>query len=252
MKQSTIAKILISLVAILYLGVSLVSTFHVIDFFKLTNVGWAAILLAVMFEVGQMGTLFLITSDVMKKVKKNIVWALFILLTAMQVMGNMYYAYTHANGFGEWAELFSLENEPVIFQKRILAIVAGAILPLIALGFVKALSDYLNPDDKKEKVDKPKEDLGLLLDSDKRSGPIGTSEPQERLIIEEPNKTAEVAEVTETPEKPKQESIDIVDLAVNTLTEELEKAKEIEEEVAPSVSESIKDNVLEKIRVYKK
>ena len=44
-----------------------------------------------------------------------------------------------------WIELFGLEEEEPIVQKRILSIVSGAVLPLVALGFIKSLVDYIRP-----------------------------------------------------------------------------------------------------------
>jgi hypothetical protein len=62
-------------------------------------------------------------------------------------MGNAYYAYVHLENYQAWVELFGLIEEEPIFQKRILSIVSGAILPLVALGFIKSLVDYIKPSD---------------------------------------------------------------------------------------------------------
>ena len=62
-------------------------------------------------------------------------------------MGNTFYAYTHLNNFEQWIELFGLVEEDPIYQKRILSIISGAILPLVSLGFIKSLVDYIKPDD---------------------------------------------------------------------------------------------------------
>jgi len=78
------------------------------------------------------------------------VWTLFILLTAMQAMGNTYYAYTHLDNFNSWIELFGLVDEELIYQKRTLSIISGAILPFVALGFIKSLVDYIKPDEDEE------------------------------------------------------------------------------------------------------
>jgi hypothetical protein len=127
----------------LYLVVSLISTIHVIDFFKLSNPDWLAISLAISFEIGAAASLAsLIALD---RMNKTMVWVLFILLTAMQAMGNTYYAYTHLENFTSWVELFGLVEEELIYQKRILSIISGAILPLVALGFIKSLVDYIKP-----------------------------------------------------------------------------------------------------------
>jgi hypothetical protein len=130
---------------LLYVMVSIISTIHVIDFFKLSNPDWLAITLAIAFEVGAAASLASIIA--LQKMNKGIVWALFFILTAMQAMGNAYYAYVHLENYQAWIELFGLVEEEPIFQKRILSIVSGAILPLVALGFIKSLVDYIKPND---------------------------------------------------------------------------------------------------------
>lgn len=129
----------------LYLMVSVISTIHVIDFFKLSNPTWLAISLAIAFEVGAAASLASLIA--MEKMNKSLVWFLFILLTAMQAMGNTYYAFVNLGDYTSWSELFGLIEEEEIFQKRVLSIVSGAILPIVALGFIKSLVDYIKPDE---------------------------------------------------------------------------------------------------------
>lgn len=145
-KEKIVRNFVIGVFVLLYVWVSLVSTIHVIDFFKLTNPTWLAIALAVAFEIGAAASLAAII--VLDRTNKTLVWFLFILLTCMQMMGNMYYAYVNAHDYASWMELFALNEEEPIFQKRILAIVAGAILPIVALGFIKSLVDYVKPENK--------------------------------------------------------------------------------------------------------
>jgi hypothetical protein len=127
----------------LYIVVSLISTIHVIDFFKLSNPDWLAVSLAIAFEIGAAASLAAIIA--LKKMSKWMVWGIFIILAGMQMMGNTFYAYTHLQDFKSWSELFGLNEEELIYQKRILSIISGAILPLIALGFIKSLVDYIRP-----------------------------------------------------------------------------------------------------------
>jgi hypothetical protein len=129
----------------LYALVSTISTIHVVEFFKLSNPDWLAITLAIAFEVGAAASLASIIA--LKKMNKGIVWSLFILLTLMQAMGNTYYAYMHLSNYQGWIELFGMVDYEVIEQKRILSLVSGAVLPLVALGFIKSLVDYLRPED---------------------------------------------------------------------------------------------------------
>jgi uncharacterized membrane protein len=133
----------ISIFVGLYVMVSAISTIHVIDFFRLSNPEWLSITLAIAFEVGAAASLAAII--ILDKTSKSLVWLLFILITLMQMMGNMYYAYTHLTDYKNWSELFGMIEEEPIFQKRILSIVSGAILPIVALGFIKSLVDYIRP-----------------------------------------------------------------------------------------------------------
>lgn len=128
----------------LYIMVSIISTIHVVDFFQLSNPKWLAITLAIAFEIGAAASLASIIA--LKKMNKSIVWALFFILTAMQAMGNTYYAYKNLEDFQMWSELFGLVDYEPIFQKRVMSIVSGAILPLVALGFIKSLVDYIRPE----------------------------------------------------------------------------------------------------------
>lgn len=132
----------------LYTLVSVVSTIHVIDFFKLTNPEWLAISLAIGFELGAAASLASLV--ILDKMNRTLVWILFWAITLMQMQGNMYHAFSHMENFQGWSELFGLIEEDVIYQKRILAAVSGAILPLVALGFIKSLIDYIKPEDKTE------------------------------------------------------------------------------------------------------
>ena len=143
MRPNLVKGFIISTFVSLYLVVSIISTIHVIDFFRLSNPNWLAVSLAIAFEIGAAASLAsLIALD---KMNKTLIWFLFILLTAMQMMGNTYYAFTNLENYQSWIELFGLVDEEPIYQKRILSIISGAILPLVALGFIKSLVDYVRP-----------------------------------------------------------------------------------------------------------
>jgi hypothetical protein len=127
----------------LYLIVSVISTIHVIEFFSLSNPQWLSISLAIAFEIGAAASLASLI--VLDKMNKSLVWGLFIILTCMQMMGNTYYAFTNLQDYQSWVELFGLVDEDPLYQKRVLSIISGAILPLVALGFIKSLVDYIRP-----------------------------------------------------------------------------------------------------------
>jgi hypothetical protein len=144
-KSKAVNRFIIGTFVSLYLLVSIISTIHVVDFFRLSNPEWLAISLAIGFELGAAASLAALIT--LEKMNKNIVWGLFILITGMQMQGNMYYAYTNIKDYQGWVELFNLVEWEPIAQKRLLAGVSGAILPLVALGFIKSLVDYIKPED---------------------------------------------------------------------------------------------------------
>ena len=152
MSKKSVSYFIIGTFVSLYLMVSVISTIHVIDFFRLSNPTWLAVSLAIAFEIGAAASLASLIS--LDKMNKGMVWGLFIILTLMQAMGNTYYAYTHLQNFQGWIELFGLVEEELIYQKRVLSVISGAVLPVVALGFIKSLVDYIKPeDDKKESAD---------------------------------------------------------------------------------------------------
>ena len=214
MGSNTVKYFIISTFVTLYLLVSVISTIHVISFFELSNPQWLAISLAIAFEIGAAASLAsLITLD---KMNKGIVWGLFIILTFMQAMGNTYYAYINLENFQGWIELFGLSEEDLIYQKRILSIVSGAILPVIALGFIKSLVDYIKPtgeiiNTKSDNITEPDIKSAIPIINSIEPDPIEDtdttymdqylpSEPAEPVIVDtpEPNKTRVSTKLTDS------------------------------------------------------
>lgn len=156
-KNRLVNGFIIGTFVMLYILVSLISTIHVIDFFEMSNPRGMSIALAIAFEVGAAASLASLIT--LEKMNKTLVWALFIAITAMQMQGNMFYAFQNLEGYSSWIELFNLVESEPLFQKRVLAFVSGAILPLVALGFIKSLVDYIKPEDEvkviEEDVDLP-------------------------------------------------------------------------------------------------
>lgn len=154
-KNRLVSRFVIITFVLLYALVSIISTIHVIDFFELSNPYWLAVTLAIGFELGAAASLASLV--ILEKTNKTLVWALFIAITVMQMQGNMFYAFTNLGPeYMTWSELFGLIEEEPLYQKRVLAAVSGAILPLVALGFIKSLVDYIKPDD--VIVEEPKDD----------------------------------------------------------------------------------------------
>lgn len=200
-KNRLVSGFIISTFVSLYLIVSVISTIHVIEFFELSNPRWLAISLAIAFEVGAAASLASLI--VLEKMNKFLVWILFLMLTAMQAMGNTYYAYSHLHDFQSWIELFGLNEEELIYQKRVLSIISGAILPLVALGFIKSLVDYIRPENPSEAKETEVVNVteGLVTEESKAEEVEAQSviEPdaQEEIISDEEEVKEEIQETPE-------------------------------------------------------
>lgn len=151
MKDNIVKRSIITIFVSLYVLVATISTIHLVDFFLMSNPEWLAITLAISFEIGAAACLAAII--ILDKTSKAMVWSLFILITLVQMSGNMYYAYIHLQNYQGRIELFGLIEEDAILQKRVLSAVSGAILPIVALGFIKSLVDYIKPETIEEEVE---------------------------------------------------------------------------------------------------
>jgi hypothetical protein len=182
MKSKAVNGFRIGTFVTLYLIVSVISTIHVIDFFKLSNPDWLAISLAIAFEIGAAASLASLIA--LKKMNRSLVWGLFIVLTAMQMMGNTYYAFKNLHDIQNWIDLFGLTDEEPIFQKRMMAIISGAILPLVALGFIKSLVDYIRPTDEEPVAATQNAVNDQITDSVTVSEPVIEEDEEKRYALD--------------------------------------------------------------------
>ena len=201
----------------LYLLVSIISTIHVIDFFELSNPRWMAITLAIGFEIGAAASLASLI--VMKKMNKTLVWALFITITAMQINGNLYYAFINMQDYTSWVELFNLMEWEPLAQKRLLAAVSGAILPLVALGFIKSLVDYIKPED--DEIELSDQKLDEIV-SDINS----TSEKKTNIVSQQDIDKIEVNDPVEVSVDEEWDEDHALDQVLNEMAEDLEESTE--------------------------
>lgn len=160
MKQSKLAfNLLIGTFVLLYILVAFVSTFHAIAFFQLANVMWMGILLAVAYEIGQASVLFaILTTD---NNKRLLPWLMMILLTSVQIIGNVYSSFRHidTSGTGDWqywqrSILFWLEAGDSEMFKVVISWITGALLPVVALGMTALVAENINLKNQVDQVDK--------------------------------------------------------------------------------------------------
>lgn len=172
MKNKLVHFSIIGIFVSLYVLVATISMINSVEFFDISHNRIMSWVLALGFELGAAASLAAIL--ILDKTNKVMVWGLFILLTSFQMMANSYHAYINLENYIPWIELFGLTEEDLITQKRILSIISGAILPVVALGFIKSLTDYIKPNetlDKEENLfnlpDKEFEEEPSLSDLDR-------------------------------------------------------------------------------------
>ena len=194
---------IISIFVLLYIITSLISTIHSIDFFELSNSRDMSIFLAVAFEIGAAASLASIVTYT--KMNRTLVWTLFIVLTLFQIMNNVYYTYVNITDYIKWVELFGLQDLTQIEQTRIISIVSGGFLPLIALGFIKSLVDYLQPakeenqkegQDKKEdknETEKFIEEINTVYN--KKEKPVEKPKSQKEETLEEDDEEKKLSKI---------------------------------------------------------
>jgi hypothetical protein len=122
------------------LSVAAISISHVVSWYDLANpLSWA-IYLSIAIEVAAMSAIA--ASSV--KVKGFSVWFVFIIVTLIQFIGNIFFSYSEIDEttkeFKDWSELtgpifeaIGADINDAIAQKRWLALLEGGLLPLISL-----------------------------------------------------------------------------------------------------------------------
>lgn len=156
----------LGLFAILYLSVAIVSTFHAFSFFGLANNGIMAAMLAGTFEIGQAAVLFSLLTDSSNR-QKAMPWVLMCILTAVQVLGNVYSSYEyiitnsmeHLKYFKE--PIFIWTDLPDAQANVIVTYIQGSLLPIICLLLTSMVTNYLDKTDKKSIDSKEQETTSL-------------------------------------------------------------------------------------------
>ena len=125
-----------------------ISISHVVSWYDIANpINWA-IYLSIAIEVAAMTALVAATNRI-----KGGVWFMFILVTIIQMIGNIFFSFKEidANGdlFKSWVELTSplwemLGSDPtdISSQKRWLAFLEGGLLPIISLTSLHFFTKY--------------------------------------------------------------------------------------------------------------
>lgn len=122
---------------------SMVSSYHIYHAFRLMNVEWVAVTIAVCVEIMQIAILAALVA--MSNLKKSFVWIAFGILTVLQIWGNMYYVYdfasVHYDKLAHYTEMVGISTKWT--AKMLLTLVGGLPVPVVSLLLLKSMVDYL-------------------------------------------------------------------------------------------------------------
>jgi hypothetical protein len=183
--------------------VMIISISHVVSWYDIANPFSWAIYLSVAIEVAAMSSIAAASVKV-----KGGVWVVFIIVTLIQFIGNIFFCYNEVNvntqEFKSWVELtnpvfeiLGSDVNDVIAQKRWLALLEGGLLPIISLASLHFFIKYGGVDDEKKVEWK-----GTVTYKQEKKEPevVETIEPEVVETIE-PEVVEEVIEPNEVVEK---------------------------------------------------
>lgn len=213
-KFLTKRNIYIGLFAILYITVALVSLIHSFAFFGLANDNAMSIMLGTTFEIGQAAVLLSILTS--KRDRSRIMpWCLMILLTAVQVLGNVYSSYkylmTHSTGDLRFFKepIFIWTTLPDAQATVIITYIVGAILPIVALCMTSMVSNYIEDTSNEDTDDNNKlEKHPTEVPKDYNDIEVPAEEPTKETIEESKEPIEESKEPIEEVEEPTKDAIE--------------------------------------------
>lgn len=134
--------------SILYAATAFVSWYHAISFFNIANPVWLSVILSFVAEIGQAAVLFSILLTNNKQ--KFLSWAIMIILTSLQIIGNVVSSYKFIETsnnldfqFFQDSILFWVVGVEGKMFKIIIAWITGSLLPIIALGMTSLVSQNI-------------------------------------------------------------------------------------------------------------
>ena len=221
------------------LSVAIISISHVVGWYDLGNpINWA-IYLSIAVEVAALSSIA--ASSV--RVKGFSVWFVFIIVTLIQFIGNIYFSYTEidvaSKEFKDWAELtlplfdsFS-DTSDLVAQRRLLAILEGGLLPLISLTCLHFFIKYGDRD--LEPVVYTNEEN--IEESNEKIQEYEESDPLKQEADRVWQKVRELKEEGRLPSEPTAEELADEPTALANSSYRLEEVEEIKD--LPSIEETV-------------
>jgi len=199
--------------------VVIMSISHVVSWYDLGNpLSWA-IYLSIAIEIFALASV----SAASIRASRGTIWFLFSLVTAIQVIGNVFYEYKEIDPAGEgflaWVDLIS----PIFMDwdftdhRRLLALVQGGTLPIMSLTSLHFYLQFNEKIDSEKKAILPKKDEPII-EVKNEIKPVKEVEPidEDAIINDEPSFVEVKPEVLKSSENNETEkNIEELDKAEN-------------------------------------
>lgn len=197
--------------------VAVVSISHVTKWYGISNPMVWAMYLSIGVEIAALSALAALSADMGKKV-----YLPFIIVTIIQFIGNVFFAYDFINVTSEsflmWVDMVAplieyigVDPTDMIGHRRFLALLEGGMLPVISLSFLHMLVKFTQqtktdgPDEEKPNNDPilklTDEELDAIEKVIKKATPKEKVDPSIKLSDEELDKIEKVLERTTPKEK---------------------------------------------------
>jgi hypothetical protein len=208
---------LIATFAILYGATAFVSWYHAVTFFNIANAIWLSYILSFVAEVGQASALFSLLLTENKK--EWLTWFVMVILTMLQVIGNVESSYDwiikHGDGVESFRKsiLFWVQTENTDTFKVIIAWITGAVLPVIALSMTALVAQNLDLNVHKAKTKLDDDSKPEVQPDEKLEWRVvdGKMNPDHIKFVEDQTKINE-SKISDPNVKPNEPVIDAKDL----------------------------------------
>lgn len=245
MNQKVLSKVFIWGFLFLYLLVAGISFCHAVQFFNIGNVMWMAATLAFAFELGlALSLAAILLSDENKK--NTLPWILMIILTFVQVVGNVYSTFKYISLSD--VDYYIYLQKPLLFwieeisQETVQIIISwiiGAILPIVALFMTDMVASnmkivYMKDDDTGNKDEDVTETHDDIVDKDENVAEVHNDTINEDEDATEVYNDIDKYEKDVLPESSdvKDENTEVNDdMLPSVLDDDIVKTKDVPEEV---------------------
>jgi hypothetical protein len=124
--------------------ISLISAYHLIDFFGIGNIKTISIILGFAFEMASVSSLLgIVVLKKLKTITKFFLWAIIVGLYFLQFIGNVFavFSFITPESAKKMYDFIGLAGN--VNDQRVVSYIVGGVLTVVAFSLTKIASDYI-------------------------------------------------------------------------------------------------------------